>query len=1213
MLQITDVSKRYVTGDLVQQALDHVSLTLRDNEFVAILGPSGSGKTTLLNVIGGLDRYDSGDLIINGTSTKKYNDKDWDSYRNHTIGFVFQSYNLIPHQDVISNVEMALTISGISGKEKRERAVKALEQVGLGEQLHKRPNQMSGGQMQRVAIARALVNDPDILLADEPTGALDSETSVQVMDLLKEVAKDRLVVMVTHNPELAEEYATRIVRVKDGRIIGDSDPYNPESELIPPAEHRNLGKASMSFLTALNLSFNNLKTKKARTILTAFAGSIGIIGIALIMSLSNGANNYINSIQTETLSEYPLQIDRSGMDLSSMMSEGTTRTEQDEEDTGTVKEFRTLDAILSKTSENDLKSLKEYIENDASKIKEYSTAIDYQYNVTPLIYREIGEDDYRQINPDVTFSSGTGISSGSYTSASSMAMMFTSMGSNIFSELPGDSSMYESQYEVMAGRWPSDYTECVVVLTSSGRISDLALYAIGLKDSYELDDLLKDYAETGSMTLEGDPEEFAYEDFLDISFRLVDPSSKYTYDKEYDIYVDNSDDKEFMLENIRNGETMKIVGVVKPYEDMTASMLTSGIAYSSDLTSHVMELAEESEIVAAQKADPERNVFTGKEFGDDDSSFDMESLFSFDEDSLSETLDFSSMLEDADMSELFGDLDLSDALSDVDLASAFGEMDLSSLMSSLDFSDLSKSMDLSGLSGDMDLSEALKDMDFSSLMQDLDLSEALKGIDLESLASEIDLAALLEGVDLEAALANVDVSIIFNSIDLSNIEVHVNRDALTDMFNSLLDGYLATLAEEEEPTAAGFASYVSGAEAQSIIQSGVTGFLDLDSIRSQISSQIQSGLTAALQEALAPAAETVGRQIMTNLAKQLEPAMEEIMTRIGTEIQKQLADSMDSVMTAVMGAVSEQLQTQLTSAMTEVLGSVVNQIGTNLSSSISSAMSGMMETMSVQIGNAISESMGSAMTAMMEQLSGSLSEGLGESMENAFSFNMDGDQLTSMMSSMLGSQASTYSDVLASLNSADESDPDSILIYPKDFDNKEKIVSVLDEYNQQMQDSGQEEKVIVYTDYVATMMSSVTTIINAVSYILMAFVAISLIVSSIMIGIITYISVLERTKEIGILRALGASKKNVSQVFNAETFIIGGLSGLLGIGISLILLFPINAIIRRVTDTSAIHASLPVSSAVILILLSIGLTMIGGLIPSGKASKMDPVTALRTE
>lgn len=1209
MLQIIDVSKQYVTGTLTQRALDHVSLTLRDNEFVAILGPSGSGKTTLLNVIGGLDRYDSGDLIINGISTKKYSHRDWDSYRNHTIGFVFQSYNLIPHQDVISNVEMALTISGISGKEKRMRAKKALEQVGLGNQLHKRPNQMSGGQMQRVAIARALVNDPDILLADEPTGALDSETSVQVMELLKEVAKDRLVVMVTHNPELAEEYATRIVRVKDGHIIDDSDPYVPEEELIPPAQHKNMGKTSMNFPTALGLSFNNLRTKLARTILTAFAGSIGIIGIALILSMSNGANAYINSIQKDTLSEYPLQITKTGMDLTSMMAgengntnETSVKKDQPEDK---ARERRTLDAVLTKTTINDLKSLKKFIDSDESQIMDYATTVDYRYSVNPRIYREIGEEDYRQINPDMTFSAMNG-------SGNEMAMMFSSMRPSFFSVLPADSKMYDTQYEVKAGRWPENYNECVAVLSPHGSISDLCLYAIGLKDSYELDDLLKEYADKGEMTLEGEAEYFDYQDFLGIEFKLVDPSACYSYDKEYKIYVDKSDDHDFILKKVHKGEPLTIVGVVQPNEEMTAAMLTSGIAYPSTLTEHLMEQGEKSPIVAAQKVDPDRNIFTGKEFGTEDDSFDMESLFSFDEDAAGGNFDWSSMMEDMDFSDALKDMDLSDAFSGMDLSAAFADMDLSSLMGNMDFSSLANDLDFSDM-GDMDLSEVMKDMDFQALMKNIDLEAILSKVDLEKIAKNIDVEALLKDVDLTKAMEKIDVSAIMKNFDPSLIEINVNQDALTDMFNQLLAGYNATLGEEDLPSAAGFAAYVAGAEAQEIIRSGVTGFIDLEQVRAQISLQIQNALAATLDQVLMPVVQEVGGQIMKNMTTQLEPVMNELMSQIGGEIQKQMAESMNSVMTAVMTAISQQLQTQLTKAMTGVMTGVMTQIGTGLSEAISSAMVGMMSQMSTQIGNAFSQAMTTAFTSMMAQMTGAFSEGMEGSMAGAMQMTMNGDELTKMMSSMLGSKNTSYSEVLSSLNSADLDDPYEILIYPKDFKNKEEIVNILNEYNDRMDQSGQKEKVIVYTDVVAAMMSSITTIINAVSYVLVAFVAISLVVSSIMIGIITYISVLERTKEIGILRALGASKRNISQVFNAETFIIGLLSGLIGIMVSLLLLIPINIIIQKVAETTQIHAHLSVVNAVLLIILSTILTMIGGLIPSGKASKMDPVTALRTE
>ena len=546
MLQIQHIYKEYRTGNLVQKALDDVSLNLRDNEFVAILGPSGSGKTTLLNIIGGLDRYDSGDLIINGISTKKYKDRDWDSYRNHTIGFVFQSYNLIPHQTVLSNVELALTISGIGKEERRKRAIDALKKVGLGEQLHKRPSQMSGGQMQRVAIARALVNDPDILLADEPTGALDSDTSIQVMDLLKEVAKDRLVVMVTHNPELAEEYATRIVNLRDGKIRSDTDEYIVDEQTLKEPEHKNMGKSSMSFLTALALSFNNLKTKKARTLLTSFAGSIGIIGIALILALSNGVNGYIQSIEEETLSEYPLQIQSTGFDITSMMV-GNTGTDDKSKDSsgkknkdGQVKVMEMVTNMFSKMNTNDLKSLKKHLEKDNDALKSYTNAVEYDYDVDPQIYRE-DSDGVRQVHPDKSFSSiGIGADSGANSMMSSM------MSTNVFYRMPKNTSLYEKQYDVKAGRWPKKYNECVLVLSQDGGMSDFLLYTLGLRDQMELDDMIKAFASEEEIKTPSSLGTYTYKDILNKKFKLVNQADYYEYDSQYKVWKDKSDNAEYM-------------------------------------------------------------------------------------------------------------------------------------------------------------------------------------------------------------------------------------------------------------------------------------------------------------------------------------------------------------------------------------------------------------------------------------------------------------------------------------------------------------------------------------------------------------------------------------------------------------------------------------------------------------------------------------------
>ena len=663
MLQIKNICKEYKTGSLVQKALDDVSLNLRESEFVAILGPSGSGKTTLLNIIGGLDRYDSGDLIINGISTREYKDRDWDSYRNHTIGFVFQSYNLIPHQTVLSNVELALTISGVSREERRTRAIEALEQVGLGDQLHKKPNQMSGGQMQRVAIARALVNDPDILLADEPTGALDSETSVQVMDLLKEVAKDRLVVMVTHNPELAERYATRIVKLKDGRILSDSDAFEIDESGQEEPVHRNMGKASMSFLTALSLSFNNLRTKKARTILTSFAGSIGIIGIALILSLSNGVNDYIKSLEEETLSEYPLQIQNTTMDLTAMMANSAASGE--EEAAGDVKVSQALSDMFSGTQTNDLGSLKSYLDDGKSGIMKYANAVEYSYSVVPQIYRVDGES-VRQVNPDSSFSA-LGLGSGS------SAFMSSFMSTDVFHQMPEDKDLYEGQYDLKVGSWPQRYNECVLVLGSDGSVSDFLLYTMGLRDSAELDEMVREFAAGNEVDVPDNIGAYDYEDFVGISFKLVDAADRYTYDSAYGIWTDRSSDETYMRELVENGEDITIVGVVQPSEDASAAMLSPGIVYPASLTEHVMEQAADSDIVRQQMETPETNVLTGNSFGEDNSEngMGMDSLFTIDENALQNAFSFDSGVLEKYMAESLagsdGSVDMSDMIGPDDI------------------------------------------------------------------------------------------------------------------------------------------------------------------------------------------------------------------------------------------------------------------------------------------------------------------------------------------------------------------------------------------------------------------------------------------------------------------------------------------------------------------------------------------------------------------
>ena len=623
MLQVQHICKQYTTGKLVQKALDNVSLNFRNNEFVAILGPSGSGKTTLLNMIGGLDHYDSGDLIINGISTKKYKDRDWDSYRNHTVGFVFQSYNLIPHQTIQSNVELALTISGIGKSERKKRAREALAQVGLAGQEDKRPNQLSGGQMQRVAIARALVNDPNILLADEPTGALDSDTSVQVMDLLREVAKDRLVIMVTHNPELAQQYATRTIELRDGKIQSDTDPFLPDVEALEPPAHKNMGKAAMSFLTALALSFNNLRTKKARTFLTAFAGSIGIIGIALILSISNGINNYIDSEEQDMLYLYPLEIRKAGLDISSLMTPeimgmGGASTSGNSKD-GKVDVTKSVTAIFSSTQSNDVKEVKKYLESGKSGIDSHVRAIEYTYNVTPQIYSQ-NADSIRQVNPDTSFDN-MGLSS-----RSSMGSMISAMmNTEVFYAMPKEEKLYTERYDVKAGRWPENRNECVLVLSIEGKISDQLAYTLGLRDYAELDDMIGEFTAGKDVSVPEDFGTYSYDKILGKTFKVINKSDCYEYDEQYQLWKDKTDDEAYMKQLVAEGEDLKIVGIVQSLSENAGGVLSNGINYPESLTQHVIEQAKNSVIVKDQMNRPDTNVFTNESFGakDSEGGFDL--------------------------------------------------------------------------------------------------------------------------------------------------------------------------------------------------------------------------------------------------------------------------------------------------------------------------------------------------------------------------------------------------------------------------------------------------------------------------------------------------------------------------------------------------------------------------------------------------------------
>ena len=1065
MLKLKQINKEYKTGELVQHALNNVSLNLRDNEFVAILGPSGSGKTTLLNIIGGLDRYDSGDLIINGISTKKYTDRDWDSYRNHTIGFVFQSYNLIPHQTVLGNVELALTISGVSKAERRRRAAKALEQVGLGNQLHKHPSEMSGGQMQRVAIARALVNNPDILLADEPTGALDSETSLQVMELLKEVARDRLVVMVTHNPELAEQYATRIVTLKDGVICSDSMPYEPEDEAAAAAPvHRNMGHSSMSLLTSLSLSFNNLLTKKARTLLTAFAGSIGIIGIALILSLSNGVNHYISETERSTLASYPLQISSSGMDLTSLLDPSTHAdalgsTPAPE---GMVTVRQMLAQLNIGAATNDLRSLKAYLDSDACSIRDNAT-VEYTYNASPLIYRQDADGTVQKLNPDTTFTDLAGQNT-------SVSSLLTSVSSpHVFGEMAETPALYEDQYDVKAGRWPEKYNELVLVLSANGSISDYALYAMGMRDQAELDKMLQQYASNQLVDLPDDYGTYAYEDFLGKTFRLVNKADCYTYDAERKLWLNKQADADYMQQVVADSEELTVVGVVQPKADATSAILYTGLDYLHELTYHVIDQAADSTIVRQQLADPDTNVLTGEPFGAAGSTvLDITSLFSVDTDALKDAFQFDASALHFDLS---GAFDLTD-----------GSFDLSTLIDPSSFQ--------------LDLSELP--------LPDMDMRELFDGV-----------------------------------------ELHLSQDALQELMKKIMNGYKRYLISNGllNLDKLGFSSYMKTEAFQKLLSESIGDLLEDSGLEEQFADVLQQNMQAV---------------------------METYSTQLG-----------------------EALQTQLTAAVQSQIGPAIQQLAGQLEQKIAQAIQSNIAQLSTQVESALKIDPAA--------------------FQNAIQLNMTGSDLTDLIRSTLLSSASSYDSVLSSIGYIDYAKPDCIYIYPNSFDTKALIVDELDAYNAAMRQQGEENKVILYTDMVGTLMTSVTEIISMVSHLLIAFVGISLVVSSIMIGIITYISVLERRKEIGILRAIGASKHNVSQVFNAETFIIGLCSGVMGVVLCLVLLIPGNMLIHHLAGNANVVASLPPLGALILIILATLLTMLGGLIPARSAAKSNPVKALRSE
>ena len=1080
MLELKGICKRYVTQSFTQVALDSVSLSFRDNEFVAILGPSGSGKTTMLNVIGGLDHFDSGDLLIDGISTKDFHDRDWDAYRNNRIGFVFQSYNLIPHQTILENVELALALTGVGHAERRQRARKALEAVGLGEHVNKRPSQLSGGQMQRVAIARALINDPEIVLADEPTGALDSTTSVQVMDLLKDVARDRLVIMVTHNPDLAYEYATRIVNLADGKITDDSDPFDVAD--ATRREAKPTRKTSMSFVTALGLSARNLMTKKGRTAMTAFAGSISIIGIAAILALSNGVNGYIKKVEEDTLSSYPLTISKQDYDLSSMMGEqgatddDTSKNEGSSDDgadgkaqgTKKIPVVTAVKDMFASVKSNDMTSFKAWLDAGGDGIDKEVNAIQYGYGVTPVVYRA-GKGDEKPVR--LVPNAMTEAMSGGASSAATVSM--DSMGTSVFNEMIDDQSLLDSQYDVVAGHWPTSAHEAVMVLSSRGTVGDYTLYSIGALDIDELNDLVNSaMAADGKIETPESGADFTYDDALSTTFKVLSPADAYRKNEETGMWTDMSGDADFMTAKVADGIDVHIVGVVRPNETANASALSPGIAYTHALTRQLMERAADSQIVQEQLAHPETDVFTGKTFdelqGEAKQGVDLGSMFSVDEAALKSAFSF-------DASALSG---------------AAGGMDLSGI-------------DLSGL-----------DIDLSGVGKDIDLS------------------------DIMAKAPTPDFSGIFDGLELTPEQMQ----QVGTLANQLFEGFLQSdqfraLSPEDLKDASKLAAAFSA-------------YLENDVVAQQCLAQLNDALAERLQRA------------MTDY------------------VQNQLAPYLQQAMDQVMKAISEQVATTVSTQLKAGAAGLMDQMVTQMSSSFANLASAMRVDASA--------------------------------FARAIHFNMDAEDLSSLMMSYAKASKLTYDNNLTTLGYADEADPISVKIFPRDFEAKERVLDHIDAYNKQVKAAGHDEQAISYTDYMGIIMGSVTDIVNTISLVLIAFVSISLVVSSIMIGIITYISVLERKKEIGILRAIGASKRNVANVFNAETFIEGLIAGVFAIVVVVLVSFPVNAWALAAKQVPNLM-SLPVQDALALIAISVLLTVVAGLLPARSASKKDPVEALRSE
>lgn len=1260
MLELREISKSYVTSALTQVALDDVSVTFRDNEFVAILGASGSGKTTMLNVIGGLDHFDSGDLVIDGVSTAHYKDRDWDAYRNARVGFVFQSYNLIPHQSVVANVELALTLSGVSRGQRRRRALAALETVGLAEHSHKRPSQLSGGQMQRVAIARALINDPEIVLADEPTGALDSTTSVQVMDLLQEVARQRLVIMVTHNPELAHQYATRIVELADGRIISDSDPVvgeledadgddgdaegagdgaasvagaavgsddgaegagggtagdgaaraareaaalNDDTAQIPAVSageqaygsgaggddategyegdaedagglaegaagddvaegagavvgrrkgqhrtsRRRTGRAakrrghnknrvdvsrprrrprrvSMGPLTALGLSFTNLMTKKGRTAMTSFAGSIGIIGIALVLALASGANNYIITTQERAMASYPLTIERVGMDLTGVLS--TSAAGEAAPNDGKIHTASQLSNVTASMKTNDLTSLQSYLKGNGGNINKYVRTIEYNYGINPRIYLPKSSKGPVQVNPDVTFAEGS-TNFGAFQSMTS---------TNIFKQLANDRSLYENSYDVVSGRWPTAANELVVALDSNGRLPERLEYTLGLRDYGQLQNAMAKLRQNEGVKLKNTAATWAPQQILGAKFKLVNVPDLYKYDAKYKVWSARDNDAAALKQIVAAGTDLKIVGIVKPTSSGggfgQSSVLSPGIYYTGALTQQVIAKAAASPIVKQQLADPKRNVFTGKTFEEEakehaNPQIDLSSLITIDQDKLM-------------------------------AAFKFDPSSINAGLNNLDFS----GMDLSGAVGNVQL-------DLSSL----DLSQ-MPAIDLNGLdASKLDYSTLQKQFP---QLANIDLAKVVQAALANGAIKPGGSQALSNILTQVVGGFIPWYAQH------------GGDDDDGGGGSGTPGQADPAKIAAAVTKYLQ---TEQVQKLLAPifSGDTIidRAKLTANLTQALgnDPAVQQIAENVSADLASQISSK-------VANALSSTVTTALSKAVGQLLQSSLNQLMTTLQTQLTA-----------QVQNAMGQIMGNLSSAMQVDAN---------KLKEAFKFNMKPEEIAALLTQLLNPNATTARANLLTLGYARADQPERIDIYPKSFADKDQVKSILANYNAEAKAKKQTGKVIVYSDLVGMLMSSITNIINIVTALLVAFVSISLVVSSIMIGIITFISVLERRKEIGILRSIGASKADIRRVFNAETLIVGALAGLLGVGVSVLVTIPANIYVADRFGVQDI-ATLPVGAGVILVVISMALTFLAGLLPASKAAREDPVEALRGE